>query len=140
MQRSFDPSLSWPHVLYVAVAAFLGYFFRKGQGWILLWLNRKRPAADLELSEAQADKTRAEARKINAEADVEFSSIVERLHIRIDQMQEAAAKVRAERDEFKMRSDLQKIELDLRDREIKKYLAILELNNIKPSDYDKPKG
>lgn len=139
MQRSLDPSLSWPHVLYLALAGFLGYFFRKGHGWVVLWLNRKRPAAELHLSEAQAGKTRAEARKLNAEADVEFSAIVERLHARIDQMQEAAGKVRAERDDFKMRVDLQMIELRQRDADIKKYLAMLEVNQIKPSDYDKPK-
>jgi|ERR687895_564614 hypothetical protein len=146
MEKSFDPSLSWPHVLYLAGATILGYFVRKGQGWVVLWLNRNKPAAEIHLNEAQADKTRAEARKLNAEADVEFSAIVERLHARIDQMQEAharaqqaTAEIRAERDEYKLRNDLQAIELKQRDADIKKYLAMLEINHIKPSDYDKPK-
>lgn len=139
MDKPFDSSLSWPYILYLAVAGFLGYFFRQGYRWIVLWLNRKRPAAELHLSEAQADKTRAEARKINVEADKEFSTMVERLHARIDQMQESTAKVRAERDDLKMRNDLQIMELRRRDADIRKYLAMLEVNGIKPSDYDKPR-
>lgn len=139
MERPFDPSLSWPHLLYLAVAGILGYFARKGHGWLILWLNRKKPAAEIELSEAQADKTRAEARKLNAEADGEFSAIVERLHLRIDQMQEAAAKVRVERDEFKLRLDLQTIELTNAGNDIKKLKAILDLRGIKISDFDEPK-
>lgn len=106
---------------------------------ISLWLNRRKPNAEIHETEARAGKTRAEARKINAEADVEFNGIIERLHARIDQMQAGVDVIRDERDEFKMRYELQQIELRLRDDQIKKIMGVLDVRGIRLSDFDEPK-
>lgn len=137
MQRVFnEPSLSLPHLVYLALAAFLGYFFKKGHNWLTVWLNRKKPEAEIHLTEAGAEKTRAEARKIHAEADIQFNAIVERLHIRLEEMAATAVKIREERDEYKLRNELQQIELKMRDDQIKKIKGVLDLKGIRLSDFD----
>jgi uncharacterized coiled-coil DUF342 family protein len=123
-----QPSLSWTQIAFGIVASFIG----GGGAYKLfnIWLNRKKPAAEITETEARADKTRAEARKIGAEADVQFNTIIERLHARIDQMQSGVDEIRAERNEYKMRCDLQQIELKLRDSDIKKLKGLLDANGI----------
>jgi hypothetical protein len=129
-------SLPWKQLAFYIVASFIG-----GGGaykLINIWLNWKKPEAEIHVTEAQAVKTRAEARKIDADADLQVNTIIERLHVRIDQMQEGVDEIRGERDELKMRCDMQDIELNLRDRQMKKMKGILDARGIKLSDFDQP--
>jgi hypothetical protein len=137
MYQSDQASLSWTQIAFGIVASFIG----GGGAYKLfnIWLNRKKPAAEIGVHEATAVKTRAEARKIHAEADVQLNTVVERFLIRIDEMTVKADAVRIERDDYKMRYDLQQIELRLRDAQIKKMKGVLDLKGIKLSDFDEPK-
>lgn len=130
-------SLPWAQLVFYILASFIG----GGTTYKLynVWLNRKKPAAEIHATEAQAEKTRAEGRKINADADVQFSDIIERLHARIDQMQEGVDEIRGERDGYKLRYELQQIELNLRDGQIKRMKGIMDAKGIKMSDFDEPK-
>ena|SRR5688572_9915371 len=106
MQKDFlDPSLSLPSLLYLVVAGFLGWIGNRAYKWVQLWLNRKKPAAEIDESLARTDKTRAEARRIHAEADTELNAIIERLHLRIDQMQIGIDQIRADRDDWKQKAE-----------------------------------
>jgi hypothetical protein len=137
LQGELHPSLSWTQIAFGILASFIG-----GGGAYKLfnvWLNRKKPQAEIHLTDATADKTRAEARKIHAEADVQFNAIVERLHIRIEEMAASAVKVREERDEYKLRNELQQIELRMRDDQIKKMKGVLDMKGIRLSDFDEQK-
>ena len=138
MQETAYPSLSLKQLAFWVVASFLG----GGTTYKLatLFLNRKQPAAQIHVTEATALKTRAEGRKINADADVQFSEIIERLHARIDQMQEKVEEMSRERDGIKLRYELQTIELTMRDKQVKRMKGILDAEGIKMSDYDEPKG
>lgn len=130
-------SLPWKQLAFYIVASFIG----GGTTYKLynIWLNRKKPAAEIHVTEAQAIKTRAEGRKINADADVQFSEIIERLHARIEQMQEKADEIVSERDDLKLRYELQSIDLKLREGQVKRMKGIMDANGIKLSDYDAPK-
>lgn len=137
MQESLT-SLSLKQIAFGLLASFVG-----GSGAYKLfniWLNRKKPAADIHVTEATAVKRIAEARKLNAEADVQLSAIVERLHVRLDEVTLKADAVRLERDNYKLRCELQQIELKLRDDQIKKMKGILDLKGIKLSDFDEPRA
>lgn len=137
MQPELGASQTWTQSALLLLTSFL-------TGGVIVklyntWLHRKKPKADIHLSEAQTDKTRAEARRIRVQADAEFSATFERLHARIDQMQEEASRCHAERDEYKMRMDLQAIELKMRDDQIKKMKAFIDLKGWKWSVMDTPK-
>jgi hypothetical protein len=123
MQKDFlDPSLSLPSLLYLVVAGFLGWIGNRAYKWVQLWLNRKKPAAEIDETQARTVKTFAEARRINAEADTELNAIIQRLHLRIDQMQAGIDAIRDERDTANAERDNAQFEL----RQEKRLTAQLE--------------
>src|SRR5687767_15671764 len=67
-----DTSHPWLTVVYLAVAGFLAY----GAGIFTAFLKRKQPEADLHLSEAQTERTRAEARRLDAESSLDIGQVV----------------------------------------------------------------
>lgn len=93
------------------------------------WLNRKKPTAEIH-------KTQAETRRIHTESDAQRADVVERITLRLEQMQIRKDEIAAERDEYKTRLDLQAIELTMRDNDIKKLKGILDSRGIKLSDFD----
>ena len=133
MQKAFnDPSLSLPHLLYLALAGFVGYFARKGHNWLNVWINRKKPEAEIHETEARADKTRAEATKINADT-------IERWLTRVDQMRAKVDSISEQRDALRLQNELQRIELVMHENDIKRMKGILDARGIKLSDFDEPK-
>ena len=141
MQKDFlDPSLSLPSLVYLVVAGFLGWIGNRAYKWVLLWLNRKKPAAEIDESQARTVKTFAEARRINAEADTELNAIIQRLHLRIDQMQVGIDELRDERDGLRTKVDMQTMELDSYERQMKRMKAIMDIANVKWSDFDEPRS
>ena len=137
MQELSHSSLSWTQIAFGILASFIG----GGGAYKLfnIWLNRKKPAAEIDVEEARAVKTRAEARKINAEADVQFNTMLERLHARIEKMQLDVDRISDQRNEYKLRCDLQVIELTMRDNDIKRMKGIMDAKGIKLSDFDELK-
>jgi hypothetical protein len=135
----FDPSLSFPSLVYLVVAGFLGWVGNRAYKWVLLWLNRKKPAAELNESEARTAKTFAEARKIHTEADNELNAIIERLHLRIDQMQLGIDEIREERDTFQRMADKQRIELTFYEAQMKRMKGAADAKGLKLSEFDEPK-
>ncbi len=130
-------SPTWSQIVFYIVASFLG----GGTTYKLatLWVERKKPGAEIHETEARADKARAEARRINADTDIQLSDMLERWHIRVDQMREKIDSLSNERDRYKQRADLQDIELRLRDRQLMMMKGILDSRGIKLSDFDEPK-
>lgn len=133
MQRAFtDPSLSLPHLLYLAIAGFIGYFARKGHNWLGVWLNRNKPAAEIHETQARADKTMAEAAEIRADT-------LERWLTRVDQMRTKVDALSEERDGLRLKNQLLTIELRMHENDIKKMKGIMDAKGIKLSDFDEPK-
>jgi hypothetical protein len=140
MQKPFfDPSLSWPNLVYVAVAGFLGWIGNRAYKWVQLWLNRNKPAAEIDESQARTAKTFAEARKINIQADTELNAIIERLHLRIDQMQIGIDGLRDDRDDWKQKAELLETQRQVDEHYIKRLTAanelgitLAELDRVKP--------
>lgn len=128
MQKDFlDPSLSLPSLLYLVVAGFIGWIGNRAYKWVLLWLNRKKPAAEIDESQARTVKTFAEARRINAEADTELNAIIQRLHLRIDQMQVGIDEIRNERDDWKLKAESGETQRQVDEHYIKRLKAAIEL-------------
>jgi len=100
------------YLLAVPVAGALGALLRH------IWSQR----ASAPLTLAQADREHATAAKERAEARQIDSNILDQAWERID--------------ELSRRNDLQRIELESRDAQVKKLRAILTINNIKYADYD----
>lgn len=142
MQKNFlDSSLNWPNVVYVALAGFIGWIGNRAYKWVLLWLNRNKPAAEIDESQARRVKTLAEARKINVEADTELNAIIERLHLRIDQMQIGIDDLRDDRDNWKQKAESMETQRQVDEHYIKRLtaanelrLTLAELDEVKPPD------
>lgn len=140
MQKNpLDPSLGWPNLVYIAVAGFIGWVGNRAYNWVQLWLNRKKPAAEVGESQARTVKTFAEARKINVEADTELNAIIERLHLRIDQMQIGIDGLRDDRDEWKQKAESLESQRLVDEHYIKRLTAanelrmtLAELDRVKP--------
>lgn len=134
MQEGINSSQPWVQTAFYIVASFIG----GGGAYKLfnIWLNRKKPQAEVHESLARAGKTHAETRKIHAESEAHSADVVSRITLRLEQMQIRKDEIAAERDEFKTRCDLQQIELAMRDNDIKKLKGILDSKGIKLSDFE----
>lgn len=67
-----DLTTFWPSLAYVAVATFLA------GGWYREWKNRKKPQSDIDLQDAQRQKTLAEAHKIVLDGAIDALSEAKR--------------------------------------------------------------
>lgn len=138
MQTGMDhASPNWLQIAFGLIAAFIG-----GGGTFKLltfWLNRKKLPAEIHESLARTDKTRAEARKIHAEADVELNAIIERLHLRIDQMQVGIDEIRRDRDDWKERAEAAESQAKIDHHFIERLTAANKLK-ITLAELDEPKS
>jgi hypothetical protein len=128
-------SPSWVQIAFGLLAAFL----TGGAGHKLFntLLNRKKLPAEIDETLARSVREKAEARKSNIEGDVQLNAIIERLHLRIDQMQIGIDGLRAERDECRTKVGMQEIELKLQGSQLKKMKGIMDSLGIKLSDFDR---
>lgn len=119
-----------PHWLYQvlgAIAAFLG-----GGGLyklITIYLNRKRPQAEVHVTEAKATEITIRSHSLAGDAVI-------RMIERLEEMQQRFDEIRCERDELKMRLDTQEIDLRLTEMQKKKMKALLDYHEIKYSEFD----
>lgn len=134
MFQDIQSSPSWTAIAFGILASFLG----GGTAFKIFskFLDRNKLPAEIDLTEAGAERARAEARKLHAEADIQTSERIERLLTRIDSMMADIDELRGERDSCKLRADLQAIELDLRDKQVKRMKGIMDAKGIKMSDFD----
>lgn len=134
MQRDyFDPSLSWTSVAYVVVAAILGWFAKSGYKWTMLWLQRKAPQASIKESLARAQKTEAEARSIDVQANLSAATSVMSM---VERMLAAQTIIDKLRDELAQRE----VELRLNEMQIKRLHGLLDAHGISYSDADRPRN
>lgn len=130
MQRSFgDPSLSWSGFVYLALAGFLGYLARAGHKWVLLWLERKKPIAEVHESQARTTEITVRSHSTAGDAVIRFMD-------RLDEAQQKIDTLRDERDLYKQETEKQRIEIEFADKQLKRIMGILEIKGIKLSDYD----
>lgn len=122
-----------PHWLYQvlgALAAFLG-----GGGvykLITIYLNRHKPKAEVHETEARATEITIRSHSTAGDAVI-------RMIDRLEETQERIDVIREERDELAKRVDLMEIEARLARGQIKRLKALLDLHEIKYSEFDEEK-
>lgn len=118
-----NSSPSWISLVYSAIAGGLGvgvivklidsYVFRRNRA-------------------ANAEKTAAEARRINLQTDIEVSQSVVRTTVKITQMQDTI-------NQLQLKLGQREIELEMAQRDIKKLKGLLDVHGISFSEFDGPK-
>lgn len=143
MQSSPPIPHTWQEFIWLSLAAILA----SGGTWLFPKLRRKQSQADIH-------KTDAETRQIDLSAATNAGDLmlqlmkqaaqamadVERLRAQKEFWQARAEAVITERDDFKTRNDLQEMELNMRDKDIKRLKGALDARGIKLSDFDEPRA
>lgn len=101
--------------------------------FIIVWQNRHKPQAEVHETEARTTEITVRSNTVAGDAVI-------RMMDRLDEALDNMDRLREDRDEFKTRCDLQKIELDLRDKQIKKIMGFVEFKGLKISEMDEPKA
>jgi hypothetical protein len=117
--------LDFLKILAVPVAGGVGYLF----SW---FQNRKKLKPELSILEANAEKTRAETRRLDAET-------IDLAHDRIDELTIINYKLREECLALQRKVDMSEIRDRFNDGQRRKLKALLDLHNIKYSEFDEPK-
>lgn len=126
----FSPSRTG--LVYFALAGFLGYLARVGHKWVLLWLERKKPGAEVHESQARTTEIVVRSNSSAGDAVIRFMDRIEAAQVKIDALME-------ERDTYKQLASKQLIEIEFMDMEMKKLQGIMAAKGIKLSDFDRPK-
>lgn len=118
--------LDFLKILAIPIAGGIGYLF----SW---FRNRGRHKPELSILEATAVKTRAEARKLDAET-------IDLAHDRIDELLVINYKLREECFDLQKQVDMAKIRDGFNDGQRRKMKALLDVHGIKYSEFDDPKS
>lgn len=113
-------------VLAVPLAAALGYL----GSWIQ---NRKKLKPELSILEASAEKTRAEAKKLDGET-------LDLAYDRIDDLLDINYELRRENLALQKQVDMAEVRDDFNDKQRRKMKALLDIHGIKYSEFDEPKS
>lgn len=105
-----------------------------GIGALGHWVfNRNKQKAEVSIGEANADKTRSEARKLDWET-------INLAHDRIDELLDINYKLRQENLGLQKQVDMADIRDDFNEKQRRKMRALLEVHDIKYSEFDEPKS
>ncbi len=78
------PHGSWRELLPYVIFSFLA----GSLGWVKVWLDRKKPDAEIHETQARTARTNAEARKLDAEASRDIGEIVVAMSAKITEAQQ----------------------------------------------------
>lgn len=143
MQESSPPS-SWPYAVYLLVAGFLGYVVKHGVDYIKLFLERRKPHAEIH-------RTQAESTEIFIRAGATAGDFIARMMDRLDQAQLTIDRLRQERDAWQdeydkeftqrkaltLRVDLLIIEADSLKDQMEGAYSYIKFLGRHPTDVDK---
>jgi hypothetical protein len=122
---------SAPHVL-LDFLKILAVPFAAAIGYLFSWFqNRKRLKPELSILEANAEKARAEAKKLGGETlDLAYDRIDELVVVNFELRQDCLA--------LQKKVDLAEIRDRFNDEQRRKMKALLDLHGIKYSEFDEP--
>lgn len=127
-----------PQWLQLALTAVVSLIAREGivKFWNT-WLNRKKPASEIHLTEATATEIKVRAHSSAADALGRMMDRLDAAQVTTDGLHETIGRLRSERDEWKMRAELLEIEArSLRDQVDGAYRYVKFLGK-HPTDVDK---
>lgn len=103
-------------------------------GYLGSWLqNRKKIKPEILILEANAEKTRAETRRLDGET-------IDLAHDRIDELVVVNFQLRQDCLALQRKVDMAEIRDSFNDKQRKKMKALLDLHGIKYSEFDEPKS
>lgn len=103
-------------------------------GYLGSWLQtRKKLQPEILILEANAEKTRAEARKLDGET-------IDRAHDRIDELVIVNFQLRQDCLALQKRVDMAEIRERFNEQQKRKMKALLDIHGIKYSEFDEPKS
>lgn len=99
-------------------------------GSLLTWfVKRRKVEPEIDAIHATSEKTRAEARRLDAET-------IAQAYDRIDELWSVCESQRLKIGELSMSNDKRAIEMEMLDYEVQWMSAVLKAANVKLSDYD----
>lgn len=131
MQDASTPIPHWVFQILIAFASFLaggGTFVKL----VLAWQNRKKPVVEVQKTEAEATEIRIRSYSTAADSNLRM---MERLQDTLDDID----RIRAERDEWRLKAESAESQRKIDEHYIKQLAAANELG-VKLSDMDKPKS
>ncbi len=123
---------TWDSLAWLLVATFVGGGGITGVAIRLysLYLNRKKPIAEIR-------KTEAEAESLDVQADVARFDLVARMMGRLDEAHDSIEKMRKERGGLREVIDKQRTELELADYQLGRMSAFIKYHGLHYADADK---
>lgn len=135
MQESILNPPQWLQTALTVVASLV-----TGGGIVKLynsWLNRKKPAAEIHLTEATATEIKVRAHSHAGDALARMMDRLDGAQVTIDGLYDTINRLRSERDELRMRKELLEIEAkSLRDQVDSAYAYVKFLGK-HPTDVDR---
>ena len=101
---------------------------------ITLWQNRKKPAAETKIIEAQALEIRVRS---NADAGDSVARLVDKMALMQESFNKALDELRDERDSFKRLSDKYLREVEFHEMQMKRIKGFLDSKGLSLSELDK---
>lgn len=100
---------------------------------ITLYQNRKKPIVEVQ-------KVAAETTEITVRSHATAGDSMIRMMNRLDDALDTIDRIRGERDDLREQCDKQSMELESYERQMRRMKAIMDIKNIKISDFDEPKS
>lgn len=129
-----ENSTAIPHWLFTALYG-LATFIGGGTALKLIELYQNRNKPKVEVA-----KVEAETAEIVVRSQVAASGALDRIVARLEAALATTDRLRSERDDLREQADLQKMELESYERQMKRMKAIMDLKGLKLSDFDEPKS
>lgn len=128
-----DASTSIPHWLFQIIYALASFVGLRGiEKLVTVWLNRKKPDAEIQKTDAETTEIRIRSYSTAADSNLRM---MERLQDTLDDID----RIRKERDEWQERALKAESQRGIDEHYIKRLTAANELG-VKLSDLDKPKS
>jgi Txe/YoeB family toxin of Txe-Axe toxin-antitoxin module len=117
MQVSPEASHSWLTLLYMLIAASVA----SGATWFTAIRGRNKPRADINLTDAQADRERAESRKLDADVTKTYNDIIRDINKDLRVALKENEELVDERDEWKRRYEQEHDRYQILEGELDKF-------------------
>lgn len=127
----------WASQILYAVASFLAGSV--GYKYLIIYLNRHKPAAEVHKSEAETTEITIRSHSTAGDAVIRMMDRLEETQERIDDIRKENLILKGEVFTLRTKLETQEIELRLSEMQKKKMKGLLDIHSIAYSEFDYPK-